>query len=130
LRNQDVINAFATLIRAFNLTGWGLLAQNGISLNALAANRKGLYAGPDLASLPKLTAEQQALLLSLLREIAPQAGMKDFARPGAGVTPLMAVADLTTGLEVLPESLRCPSPLRRTRSNAEWRGRGTAGAAC
>jgi hypothetical protein len=126
LRNQDVINAFAALIRAFNLKGWGLLAQNGISLNALVADRKGLYAGPDLASLPKLTIEQQALLLSLLKEIAPQAGMQDFAAPGA---PLMAVADLTTGLEMLPEELAlssavAASPLERrvTRTWNRWGG--------
>ncbi len=72
--NQEVIDAFAEVIQASNLTGWALMEQNGIAMSALSADRAGVYQGPDLASLPALTEEQRAMLLARLRAAVSVAG--------------------------------------------------------
>jgi hypothetical protein len=95
VRNQDVINAFAGIINAYGLTGWTLMEQNGISLSVLVSDRAGPYHGPDLATLPNLTAEQRSMLLAELASAAA-------APRGAAAGFLIGLPDLTTGIETLP----------------------------
>jgi hypothetical protein len=120
--NQQVINAFDAVIRAFGLTGWDLMERNGISLAELINDRKGPYRGPALATLPNLSAEQRSMLLA-------QLGMDAVATRGVGGGFLINMADLTGCSEVLPDAFAISpaaagGPLERrvARTWTRWNG--------
>jgi hypothetical protein len=109
--NQQVINAFDAVIRAFGLTGWSLMERSGVSLADLVKDRKGPYRGPALATLPNLSAEQHAMLLTEL-------GIDAVATRGLGGGFLINMADLTSCSEMLPDAFgislaAAESPLER-----------------
>ncbi len=122
LTNQQVINAFDVVIRAYGLTGWDLMERNGISLAVLVNDRTGSYRGPALTTLPNLSAEQRSLLLAELSAGAA-------ATRGMGGGFLINMADLTGCSEMLPAALSvslaaAESPLERrvARTWNRWNG--------
>ncbi|MBX7237551.1 MAG: N-acetylmuramidase family protein [Caldilineales bacterium] len=93
--NQDVINAFDKVIRASNLSGWKLMAENGLTLGALAKVAGEPYRGPHPAAMPSLSDNQRAMLIDLLTRAG--AGTR-----GAGSGFLIGLPSLTGGIEQLP----------------------------
>lgn len=114
--NQDVINAFGAVIQASNLTGWKLMADNGLSLGALARAAGQPYGGPHPAAMPRLNDEQRAMLTDLLARAGSDTR-------GAGGGFLIGLPKLTVGIEQLPAefqiSLRlAASPIERKAARA------------
>jgi hypothetical protein len=69
--NQFVITAFYRAAADLGLANrWSLLAKAGLSLAALAANRRALYTGTPVDQLPNLAEAEKAAVLRRLEALA------------------------------------------------------------